>query len=112
MKASTAAPFLLILILTIASVSQSQTKIFESVSLPQTCCLKYQKKVLPRKLVVGYRKALNCHLPAVIFITKKNREICTNPSNEWVQDYLKDPNLPLLPPRRGAQLNPPTHRKL
>ncbi|KAM5308281.1 C-C motif chemokine 16 [Glossophaga mutica] len=102
MKASTAALFLLLLLLlllTITSVSPSQTKMVESVNLAQTCCMKYQEKVLPRKLVAGYRKALNCHLPAIIFITKKKREICTNPSNGWVQDYLKDPNLPWLPAR-------------
>lgn len=38
----------------------------ESVNLPHTCCMKYQEKVLPRKLVAGYRKALNCHLPAIM----------------------------------------------
>ncbi|XP_024409766.1 C-C motif chemokine 16 [Desmodus rotundus] len=100
MKASRAALFLLLfLLLPISSVSHSQTKMVESVNLPHTCCMKYQEKVLPRKLVAGYRKALNCYLPAIIFVTKKKREVCTNPDNRWVQDYLKDPNLPLLPAR-------------
>ena len=38
----------------------------ESVNLPHTCCMKYQEKVPPRKLVAGYRKALNCYLPAIM----------------------------------------------
>lgn len=38
----------------------------ESVNLPPICCLTYAVKVLPRKLVVGYRMALNCHLPAIM----------------------------------------------
>lgn len=38
----------------------------ESVNSPSTCCLKYHEKVLPKKLVVGYRKALNCYLPAIM----------------------------------------------
>lgn len=36
------------------------------------------------------------------FVTKKNREICANPEDKWVQGYIKDPNLPLLPPRNLA----------
>lgn len=42
------------------------SEIPESVNLPSNCCLKYRERVLPRKLVVGYRKALNCYLPAVM----------------------------------------------
>ncbi|KAI5932916.1 C-C motif chemokine 16 [Manis javanica] len=101
MAVSTAALLLLTLLLTTAA-SHSQPRIPESVNSPSTCCLKYHEKVLPKKLVVGYRKALNCYLPAIIFVTKKNREICTNPEDKWVQDYIKDPNLPLLPPRNLA----------
>nr|XP_020725257.1 C-C motif chemokine 16 isoform X2 [Odocoileus virginianus texanus] len=74
----------------------------ESVNHPPTCCLKYHEKVLPRKLVVGYRQALNCNLPAIIFITKRKREVCTNPNDDWVQEYIKDPRLPLRPSRRLA----------
>ncbi|KAK2503802.1 hypothetical protein MC885_012378 [Smutsia gigantea] len=101
MTVSAAALFLLTLLLT-TPASRSQPRIPESVNSPSTCCLKYHDKVLPRKLVVGYRKALNCYLPAIIFVTKKNREICANPNNKWVQDYVKDSNLPLLPPRNLA----------
>ncbi|XP_062968837.1 C-C motif chemokine 16 [Cynocephalus volans] len=102
MKVSVAALFLLILILTTASASYSQSKMPESVNLPSNCCLKFHEKVLPRKLVVGYRNAFNCHPPAIIFLTKKNREVCANPDNSWVQDYIEDPNLPLLPSRNLA----------
>ncbi|KAM9596306.1 LOW QUALITY PROTEIN: C-C motif chemokine 16 [Trichechus inunguis] len=89
----------------------------ESLSIPEsvnqrvTCCLKYHEKVLPRKLVAGYTKALSCHLPAIIFITKRNREICANPSDKWVQEYIKDPSLPLLAPRNLARVEITTQRK-
>ncbi|XP_008061660.1 C-C motif chemokine 16 [Carlito syrichta] len=102
MKVSVVILFLLVLITT--SASYSKPKIPEAVNLSPTCCLKYNEKVLPRKLVMGYRNALSCHLPAIIFVTKKNREVCTNPSNNWVQEYIKDPNLPLLPSRNLAQV--------
>ncbi|EHH24715.1 Small-inducible cytokine A16 [Macaca mulatta] len=109
MKVSEAALSLLILILIITSASCSQptcnvipSEVPEWVNTPSTCCLKFYEKVLPRRLVVGYRKALNCNLPAIIFITKRNREVCTNPSDDWVQEYIKNPNLPLLPSRNLA----------
>uniref|UniRef100_A0A8C9LN29 Chemokine interleukin-8-like domain-containing protein n=1 Tax=Piliocolobus tephrosceles TaxID=591936 RepID=A0A8C9LN29_9PRIM len=51
---------ILILILIITSASCSQPKVPEWVNSPSTCCLKFYEKVLPRRLVVGYRKALNC----------------------------------------------------
>ncbi|XP_017389662.1 C-C motif chemokine 16, partial [Cebus imitator] len=76
----------------------------QGVNTPPTCCLKYNEKVLPRRLVIAYRRALNCYLPAIIFVTKKNREVCSNPSNDWVQEYIKDPSLPLLPSRNLAMV--------
>ncbi|XP_012638908.1 C-C motif chemokine 16 [Microcebus murinus] len=110
MKVSVAAFFLLNIILTTTAAFYSQPKIPESVNQPSACCLKYHERVLPRKLTIGYRKALNCHLPAIIFITKKNREVCSNPSKDWVQEYIKDPNLPLLPSRNSG-LKTATSRK-
>lgn len=82
---------------------RGRQEIPESVNLPSNCCLKYRERVLPRKLVVGYRKALNCYLPAVILVTKKNRDICVDPKEKWVKDILEEPSLPLLPPRNVAQ---------
>ncbi|ELK35738.1 PREDICTED: C-C motif chemokine 16 [Myotis davidii] len=106
MKVFVAALFLLLLSLSTASASASysQARSPMSVNISPSCCLKYDEKVLPRKLVVGYRKAFNCNLPAIILVTKKKREICTNPNNKLVQDYIKDPNLPLLPPRKLPQV--------
>ncbi|XP_019588031.2 C-C motif chemokine 16 [Rhinolophus sinicus] len=103
MRFSVAALLLLTLTLTLTTTSASQSKIPESVNLPPKCCVKYHERVLPRKLVVGYRKTLNCYLPAIILVTKKNREICVDPKKEWVKDILEDPSLPLLPPKNVAQ---------
>ncbi|ELW61732.1 C-C motif chemokine 16 [Tupaia chinensis] len=111
MKVSVATLFLLIIILATTPALYGQSRIPESVNLSSYCCVKYQEKVLPRKLVVGYRKALSCHWPAIIFVTKKNREVCTNPNNNWVQEYIKDPNLPLLPPKKLAQAKSIRSRK-
>ncbi|XP_004449493.1 C-C motif chemokine 16 [Dasypus novemcinctus] len=111
MKLAVAAFFLLILTLTITSTVHSQSRIPESVNPADTCCHKYLEKILPRKLVVGYSRAMNCHLPAIIFITKKKREVCANPSDSWVQEYIKDPNLPLLSSRKQARVKIPVIRR-
>nr|KAF6295275.1 C-C motif chemokine ligand 16 [Myotis myotis] len=89
MKVFVAVLFLLLLSLSTASASASysQARSPMSVNISPSCCLKHEEKVLPRNLV-----------------TKKKREICTNPNNKWVQDYIKDPNLPLLPPRKLPQV--------
>lgn len=102
MKVSVAALFLLILATT--SSSDFQPKLPESVNIQDSCCLAYNEKVLPRKLVKGYREALTCHLPAIILVTKKNREVCANPKDDWVQEYIKDPKIPLLPPKNLASV--------
>ncbi|XP_007517049.1 C-C motif chemokine 16 [Erinaceus europaeus] len=99
MKVSMAALLLLALILTSTSVAQFQSRIPESVNSPLVCCHNYTKKTLRRKMIVGYRRALNCNLPAIIFVNKRKQEICANPQEKWVQDYIKDASLPLLPPR-------------
>lgn len=54
------------LCLLISAFSVIPVEIPESVNLPHTCCLKHHEKELPRKLLVGYRKALNCYLPAIM----------------------------------------------
>uniref|UniRef100_A0A8D2BC20 C-C motif chemokine n=1 Tax=Sciurus vulgaris TaxID=55149 RepID=A0A8D2BC20_SCIVU len=101
-KASVAA--FLLLVFATTSASLFQPRIPESVNVPAVCCLTYNEKVLPRKLVIGYREALTCRLPAIIFVTKKNREVCTNPNDDWVQEYIKDSHVPLLPPRNLASV--------
>uniref|UniRef100_F7E7Y6 C-C motif chemokine n=1 Tax=Callithrix jacchus TaxID=9483 RepID=F7E7Y6_CALJA len=103
MKVSVAGiTFFLLITITLGTKTEFSSEVPEGVNIPPTCCLKYNEKVLPRRLVIAYRKALNCYLPAIIFVTKKNREVCSNPNDDWVQEYIKDPNLPLLPSRNLA----------
>lgn len=74
----------------------------ESIKPLPNCCHKYYEKELPKKRVAGYKEALNCHLPAIIFVTKKNVEVCANPKEEWVKEYIKDPKIPLMPHKNLA----------
>ncbi|XP_054857512.1 C-C motif chemokine 4-like [Eublepharis macularius] len=56
---------------------------------PTSCCFSYTAKKIPRHLVAKYYETSSrCSQPAVVFVTLKNREICANPTEKWVQDYM------------------------
>ncbi|XP_070802680.1 C-C motif chemokine 4-like [Pituophis catenifer annectens] len=56
---------------------------------PLICCFSYSKKMIPRNLVIDfYETEGTCSQPAVVFITQKKRQMCTDPSEQWVQDYM------------------------
>ncbi|NXT85231.1 CCL4 protein, partial [Zapornia atra] len=55
------------------------------------CCFTYTQHKLPRKLIQRYYStSTSCRLPAIVFITKKGRQVCANPSDSWVQSYLQN----------------------
>ncbi|XP_019401992.1 PREDICTED: C-C motif chemokine 4-like [Crocodylus porosus] len=57
--------------------------------MPNSCCFSYTSRKPPRNLVVKYYSTNNkCSWQAVVFITKKGREICSNPEDSWVQMYM------------------------
>ncbi|XP_074779029.1 C-C motif chemokine 4-like [Athene noctua] len=54
------------------------------------CCFSYTHHKLPQKLILRYYStSTSCTLPAIVFITKKGRQVCANPSDTWVQSYLQ-----------------------
>ncbi|NWU97933.1 CCL4 protein, partial [Upupa epops] len=56
-----------------------------------TCCFSYAQQKLPRRLIQRhYSTSTSCTLPAIVFITKKGRQVCANPSDTWVQSYLQN----------------------
>ncbi|KAJ6655739.1 hypothetical protein lerEdw1_004792 [Lerista edwardsae] len=76
---------LLLLLLALCSPTSSAPGAF---STPVTCCVGHSGK-FPRKLLDRYYDTSStCSLPGVVFITKKGREICANPADQWVQDYM------------------------
>ncbi|NXS55174.1 CCL4 protein, partial [Brachypteracias leptosomus] len=55
------------------------------------CCLSYTQQKLPRRLILRhYNTSTTCTMPAIVFITKKGRPVCANPSDTWVQSYLQN----------------------
>ncbi|KFO25952.1 C-C motif chemokine 2 [Fukomys damarensis] len=53
------------------------------------CCYKFNKRI-PLRKVVSYVKVTSSRCPkeAVIFQTIANREICADPTEKWVKDYI------------------------
>ncbi|XP_059526464.1 C-C motif chemokine 3-like isoform X1 [Myotis daubentonii] len=55
------------------------------------CCMTYVTRQIPRKFVVAYfETSSQCPQNAVVFLTKRGRHICANPSNAWVQEYINN----------------------
>uniref|UniRef100_A0A670Z9K5 C-C motif chemokine n=1 Tax=Pseudonaja textilis TaxID=8673 RepID=A0A670Z9K5_PSETE len=54
------------------------------------CCFDYVKRPLPETILKSFEQTEGrCSMPAVVFITKKDRRICADPSEQWVQDRMK-----------------------
>uniref|UniRef100_A0A3B5BC07 Chemokine interleukin-8-like domain-containing protein n=1 Tax=Stegastes partitus TaxID=144197 RepID=A0A3B5BC07_9TELE len=52
------------------------------------CCTQYQETQVPVKMLKSYRIQDNtgyCNIKAVVFRTKRNKNVCGNPDDEWVQ---------------------------
>ncbi|NXP69207.1 CCL4 protein, partial [Chloropsis cyanopogon] len=58
---------------------------------PTSCCFSYISRQLPRSFVKDYYETNSqCSQPAVVFITRKGREVCANPMEDWVQQYVNE----------------------
>ncbi|KAK7829958.1 hypothetical protein U0070_003413 [Myodes glareolus] len=57
---------------------------------PTSCCFSYSRQI-NRKFIADYFETSTlCSQPGVIFITKRNRQICADPKETWVQEYIAD----------------------
>ncbi|KAM5216239.1 C-C motif chemokine 4-like [Hipposideros larvatus] len=58
---------------------------------PTACCFTYVLRKVPRKILTDYYETSSlCSQPGVVFLTKRGRQICANPSEPWVQEYVDD----------------------
>ncbi|KAL1287702.1 CCL18 [Ovibos moschatus] len=58
---------------------------------PTACCFSFVSRQIPRKFVDDYYETSSqCSKPGVIFKTKRGRQVCADPSEDWVQEYITD----------------------
>ncbi|XP_024146768.1 C-C motif chemokine 13-like [Oryzias melastigma] len=61
---------------------------------PQACCTRFYQKKLPAHLVQSFRDTDNlCPKRAVIITMTTNRDICVDPSREWVKKLVNVPTV-------------------
>ncbi|XP_055436112.1 C-C motif chemokine 3 [Bubalus kerabau] len=88
MKAPVAA--LAVLLCAMALCSQVFSAPFGA-DTPTACCFSYVARQLSRKIVADYfETSSQCSKPGVIFQTKRGRQVCANPTEDWVQEYVTD----------------------
>ncbi|XP_007946098.1 C-C motif chemokine 3-like [Orycteropus afer afer] len=81
---------LAVLLLTTAFCSQTYSASFGA-NTPTACCFSYTSWQIQYKIVDDYYETSSqCSKPAVIFITKRGRQVCANPNDAWVQEYVTD----------------------
>ncbi|KAM5309244.1 C-C motif chemokine 3-like 1 [Glossophaga mutica] len=58
---------------------------------PTACCFSYTSRQVPRKFIADYfETSSQCTKAGVIFLTKRGRQICADPREAWVQEYVAD----------------------
>ncbi|XP_025926873.1 C-C motif chemokine 5-like [Apteryx rowi] len=71
------------------AASCSQTSSAPAASDTAVCCFTYTLQKLSRKYVKEYFYTTSrCQQPAVVFITRKNHQVCADPNASWVKEFV------------------------
>ncbi|XP_077605842.1 C-C motif chemokine 5 [Crocuta crocuta] len=85
MKVS-AAPFA-VLLAAAAFCAPASASPYASDTTP--CCFAYLSHPLPlRHLQEYFYTSSKCSMPAVVFVTRRKRQVCANPQEKWVRDHI------------------------
>ncbi|KAF0871263.1 CCL4 protein, partial [Crocuta crocuta] len=57
---------------------------------PTACCFSYISWKVPLHFVKDYYRTYDqCPSPGIVLHTRKGRQVCTNPNDAWVQEYIR-----------------------
>ncbi|XP_075798419.1 C-C motif chemokine 8-like [Microtus pennsylvanicus] len=81
---------LLGLLLIAVTVSPGELAETDEVPPPVSCCFILIQRKIPLRMLQSYQNtSAQCPLAAVIFKTKRGKEICADSRQKWVNDYMK-----------------------
>ncbi|XP_036066389.1 C-C motif chemokine 22-like [Oryzias melastigma] len=61
---------------------------------PQTCCRRFYQKKIPDHVVQSFRyTSVTCAMRGVIITMTTNKDICVDPSSEWVKKLVNVPTV-------------------
>ncbi|XP_026147854.1 eotaxin-like [Mastacembelus armatus] len=79
-----------ILLLCILGAAMLSTVICNNSIGPEDCCFEFYPRRIKKELLVSYEMTDHrCARRAALFVTKKSRRICMDPSLSWVQNIMK-----------------------
>ncbi|XP_028285227.1 C-C motif chemokine 5-like [Parambassis ranga] len=79
-----------ILLLCILGAALLSTVFCNSAIGPDECCFIYYKRKIAPKLVSSYSMTDSaCPKTAAIFVTKRSRQVCVDPSQGWVKNVMR-----------------------
>uniref|UniRef100_A0A1D5QHN3 C-C motif chemokine n=1 Tax=Macaca mulatta TaxID=9544 RepID=A0A1D5QHN3_MACMU len=78
------------LICMLLSNSWPQDVSSDALNVPSTCCFTFSSKKISLQRLKSYRITTSrCPQKAVIFRTKLGKEMCADPKEKWVQNFIK-----------------------
>ncbi|XP_053485889.1 C-C motif chemokine 3-like [Ictalurus furcatus] len=79
----------LLLVLLVLGCLQSFTEA-QSALTPEQCCFKFQTKIIPQRLIKGYKETrLDCTKAGIVFTLNNGRRVCADPGDLWVKNHMK-----------------------
>uniref|UniRef100_A0A3B3DVG4 Chemokine interleukin-8-like domain-containing protein n=1 Tax=Oryzias melastigma TaxID=30732 RepID=A0A3B3DVG4_ORYME len=78
-------------ILSVLRCRITKTSVLTPAFEPHTCCFNFYQKKIPAHVVQSFRHTdEQCVMRGVIITMTNNKEICVDPSMEWVKKLVND----------------------
>ncbi|XP_045550330.1 C-C motif chemokine 20 [Salmo salar] len=85
------APVIVLLVLLAVGLFTMEASAAKQARRRKGCCQSYTGGEIPFGVIVGYTLQTPieiCRIPAIIFHTKKGKDLCADPSQSWVIQHV------------------------